>query len=105
MWILWKMRFWKCEFSEKWDFETVDFLKIEIFTMWFLNKLRGEIPSSMLWNYSIYLDTGIGVSDNVITLPWSTFTRRCDTKITVSSDVHGLDEQYILITWLLTTHP
>ena len=25
MWILWKMRFWKCEFWEKWDFQNVNF--------------------------------------------------------------------------------
>ena len=25
MWILWKMRFWKCEFCEKWDFQNVNF--------------------------------------------------------------------------------
>ena len=33
------MRFWKCEFRQKWDFETVNFLKIEIFQMWFLDKM------------------------------------------------------------------
>ena len=30
MWILWKMRFWKCELCEKWDFEYVNFVKNEI---------------------------------------------------------------------------
>ena len=45
MWILWKMRFWncefcktwdfkKCEFCEKWDFENVNLIKNEIFQMW-----------------------------------------------------------------------
>ena len=27
MWILWKMRFQKCEFCENWDFENVNFVK------------------------------------------------------------------------------
>ena len=27
MWILWKMRFSKCEFCQKWDFEIVNFVK------------------------------------------------------------------------------
>jgi len=27
MWILWKMRFQKCEFYEKWDFQNVNFVK------------------------------------------------------------------------------
>ena len=26
MWIVWKMRFWNCEFGEKWDFEIVNFV-------------------------------------------------------------------------------
>ena len=34
IWILWKMIFWKCEFCEKWEFEIVNFVKIEIFKMW-----------------------------------------------------------------------
>ena len=43
MWILWKMRLWKCEFCEKWDFENVNFVNNEIFKMWILWKMR-------LWN-------------------------------------------------------
>ena len=30
VWILWKMWFWKCEFCENWDFESVNFVKNEI---------------------------------------------------------------------------
>ena len=30
----------KCEFCEKWDFENVNFVKIEILKMWILWKLR-----------------------------------------------------------------
>ena len=40
MWILWKMRFWKCEFIQKWDFQNVNFVKNEIFKMWILWKMR-----------------------------------------------------------------
>ena len=40
MWLLWKMRFQKCEFSEKWDFRNVNFVKIEISEMWILWKMR-----------------------------------------------------------------
>ena len=36
MWILWKMRIWKCEFCEKWDFEIVIFVKNKILKMWIL---------------------------------------------------------------------
>ena len=43
MWILWKMKLWKCEFCEKWEFEIVNFVKNEIFKMWILWKIR-------LWN-------------------------------------------------------
>ena len=50
MWILCKLRFFKCEFCEKWDFENcefrqnwdflnVNFVKIGIFQMWFLDKM------------------------------------------------------------------
>ena len=44
MWILWKMIFWKCEFCEKWDFESVNFVKNEILKVWILSKVR-------LWNW------------------------------------------------------
>ena len=30
MWILRKMRFWKSDFGQKWDFENVNFVKYEI---------------------------------------------------------------------------
>ena len=40
MWILWKMRFWKCEFCEKWDFENVNFVKNKTLKMWILCKMR-----------------------------------------------------------------
>ena len=39
MWILWKMRLWKCEFWEKWDFQNLNFVKNEILKMWILWKL------------------------------------------------------------------
>ena len=38
LWILWKMRFWNCEFCEKWDFEIVNFMKNEALKMWILSK-------------------------------------------------------------------
>ena len=34
MWILWKMRFRKCEFCKIWDFTNVNFVKSEISEMW-----------------------------------------------------------------------
>ena len=40
MWILWNMRFWKCEFYDKWDFENMNFVKSEILKMWTYWKLR-----------------------------------------------------------------
>ena len=40
MWILWKMRRWKCEFCEKWDFENVICVKNDILKMWILWKIR-----------------------------------------------------------------
>ena len=39
MWILWKMRFSKCEFWQKWDFENVNFVKNEILETWILSKM------------------------------------------------------------------
>ena len=40
MWILWKMRLWKCEFCQKWDFENVNFVKNETLKLWILSKMR-----------------------------------------------------------------
>ena len=40
LWILWKMRFWKCEFCEKCDFENGNFVKNEILKLWILWKMR-----------------------------------------------------------------
>ena len=40
MWIMWKLRFQKCEFYENWDFRNVNFVKIEILkTSDFLDKM------------------------------------------------------------------
>ena len=39
MWILWKMRFWKCEFCEKWDFGNVNFVENKVLKMWILWKM------------------------------------------------------------------
>ena len=36
--ILWKMRLWKCEFCEKWDFENVNFVKIRFWKCEFWQK-------------------------------------------------------------------
>ena len=44
MWILWKMRFWKGEFCEKWDFENVNCVKYENFKMWFFRINWGFLP-------------------------------------------------------------
>ena len=38
MWILWKMRFWNCEFWEKWGFE-ITIVKNEILKLRFLRKM------------------------------------------------------------------
>ena len=40
MWILWKMRFQKCEFCEKQDFKNVNLVKNETLKMWILWKMR-----------------------------------------------------------------
>ena len=40
MWILWKMRFLKSEFCEKWDFIIANFVKNVISEMWILWKMR-----------------------------------------------------------------
>ena len=37
---MWKLRLWKCEFCENWDFGNVNFVKIEILEMWILSKMR-----------------------------------------------------------------
>ena len=44
MWILWKMKLWKCDFCENWSFENVNFVKNETLKLWILWKMR-------LWNY------------------------------------------------------
>ena len=51
MWILWKERFWKCEFCEKWDFENVNFVKNEIFKMWIFGLIGGILPQCELIIY------------------------------------------------------
>ena len=38
IWILWKMRFWNCEFCERWDFKNVNFVKSGILKLWILSK-------------------------------------------------------------------
>ena len=40
MWILWKVRLWKCEFCEKWDLENVNYVKNENLKLWILSKMR-----------------------------------------------------------------
>ena len=40
MWILWKLRLWKCEFCEKLVFENVIFFKIGTLKLWILWKIR-----------------------------------------------------------------
>ena len=41
---LWKMRFWKCEFCTKYDFEIVNFVKTGIFKMWFFGLIEDFFP-------------------------------------------------------------
>ena len=40
MWILWKLRLWKCELYDKWDFENVSFVKNGTLQLWILGKIR-----------------------------------------------------------------
>ena len=40
IWILWELRFQKCEFCEKWDYRKVNFVKNEISERWLLWKVR-----------------------------------------------------------------
>ena len=39
LWFPWKIRFSKCEFCQKWEFQNVNFVKNEIIKMWILRKL------------------------------------------------------------------
>ena len=57
MWILWKMRFWNCEFCEEWVFENAIFLKIETFKMRFLLKMRFSYCDfwNKLWIFTPYI--------------------------------------------------
>ena len=49
MWILWKMRFWNCEFCEKWDFEIMNFVKKWDFGI--VNFVKNEILLKLrFWN-------------------------------------------------------
>ena len=43
------MRFWKCEFCVKWDFEIVNFVKIILSKCDFLDKLRTFAPVCVTW--------------------------------------------------------
>ena len=52
MWILWKMRLWKCEFCEKWDFKNVNFVK-----NWdFKNVNFGKNDISGMWIFGQNVD-------------------------------------------------
>ena len=50
MWILWKIRFQKCEFCEKWDFENVNFAKNKNLSMYILWK---NVPFAPLIHWSL----------------------------------------------------
>ena len=57
MWIMWKLRFQKCEFCGKWDFKNVNFVKNEILERWILRKLRlqkGEFCKTWDFQYVHY---------------------------------------------------
>ena len=56
MWILWKLRFCKCEFCEKCEFENVNFVKIEIFKLRYLDKMWILGPLCCPW-WELYLMT------------------------------------------------
>ena len=56
MWILRKMRFCKCEFCEKCEFENVNFVKIEIFKLRYLDKMWILGPLCCPW-WELYLMT------------------------------------------------
>ena len=49
MWFLWKLWFWKCDFCEKCDFETVNFLKYVILNMWIFGSKVDFCPSVRLF--------------------------------------------------------
>ena len=56
MWILWKMRFWNCEFSEKLDFQNVIFLdKMRIFAPVFFPYLSARMNMDPLWSRQVPL--------------------------------------------------
>jgi len=54
MWILWKMRLWKCEFCENWDFEIVNLVKNDIVKLWIWWKMRfWKCEFSEKWDFEI----------------------------------------------------
>ena len=55
------MRFWKCEFGEKWDFKNVNLVKSEFSKYEFLDKLRIFAP---VWRRSIK-----GIAKNTTIVP------------------------------------
>ena len=55
MWILWKLRIWKGEFCQNRDFETVNFVKNDIFQTWFLDKMSIFAPDWNLLNKYIQI--------------------------------------------------
>ena len=42
MWVLWKIRIWKCEFCEKWEFENMNFGKMTLWKCEFCEKWHFE---------------------------------------------------------------
>ena len=56
LWISWKLRFWYCELCENWDFEIVNFIKIENLKLKNVNFVKIEILNiltifSITWDF------------------------------------------------------
>ena len=76
MWILWKKWLWKCEFCEKWDFENVNFVKSEIFTMWTLWKVRfSQCDFLKKWGFFAPVWKIILLLTNFLLIIWHFYTR------------------------------
>ena len=66
MWILWKMKLWKCEFCDKWDFKkNVNFVKNEIFKN--VNFVKNEI-------FKVWI---VGLIDVIFATTVARFARNC----------------------------
>ena len=56
MWILWKMRLWKCKFSENWDFENVNNEILKLWILWNMRLWKCEFCQKWDFQYANFCD-------------------------------------------------